>query len=134
MVLLYNSSKLLLSASFLLTKACARRTDRKVARKNAMTVECNVKSRERMVVLGQTSRGYCGRVHAIEVRPEDSDLPEGELERRLLEFGFTEGAYVEILHEGLFGRDPIAVRVNDTTVAIRRREAMAILVSTSDVA
>ena len=27
-----------------------------------------------------------------------------------------------------FGRDPIAVRVNNTTVALRRREAMAILV------
>ena len=51
-----------------------------------------------------------------------------ELERRLIELGFTEGATIEILHEGAFGRDPIAVRVNDATVALRRREAMAILV------
>jgi len=29
----------------------------------------------------------------------------------------------------LIGRDPIAVRINDATVALRRREAMAILVS-----
>jgi ferrous iron transport protein A len=35
---------------------------------------------------------------------------------------------VEILHQGLFGRDPIAVRVNEATVALRRREAAAILV------
>ena len=48
-----------------------------------------------------------------------------ELERRLLELGFVEGAHVEILHEGPLGRDPIAVRVNDTTIALRRREAMA---------
>ncbi len=82
--------------------------------------------------LGQSKRGYSGHVHALEVRPHHSDLPEGELERRLVELGFTEGAYVKILHEGLFGRDPIAVRVNDTTVAIRRREAMAILVSSSE--
>lgn len=43
--------------------------------------------------------------------------------------GFVEGASVEILHEGVFGRDPIAVRVDNATVAIRRREAMAILVA-----
>ena len=45
-----------------------------------------------------------------------------------IELGFTEGAHIEILHEGAIGRDPIAVRVNDATVALRRREAMAILV------
>jgi ferrous iron transport protein A len=78
--------------------------------------------------LGLAKRGYRGRVQAIEVLPHHCDLPEGELERRLIELGFTEGANVEILHEGLFGRDPIAVRVNDNTVAIRRREAMAVVV------
>jgi ferrous iron transport protein A len=49
-----------------------------------------------------------------------------ELERLLLEIGFVEGARVEILHEGPFGRDPIAVRVDDMRVALRRREAAAI--------
>ena len=34
-----------------------------------------------------------------------------ELERRLLELGFVEGASVEVLHEGPVGRDPIARRV-----------------------
>ena len=38
-------------------------------------------------------------------------------------------AVVELLHQGLFGGDPIAVRVADTTIALRRREAMAILVT-----
>lgn len=51
-----------------------------------------------------------------------------ELERRLLEMGFVEGASIEVLHEGLFGRDPIAVRVDDTRVALRRREAGAVSV------
>jgi ferrous iron transport protein A len=46
----------------------------------------------------------------------------------LIELGFVEGASVEILHEGAIGRDPIAVRVDSATVALRRREAMAILV------
>ncbi len=98
-----------------------------------MSLNRHTQSRECYAALGESQRGYSGHVHALEVRPQDSDLPEGELERRLLELGFTEGARVEILHEGLFGRDPIAVRVNDTTVAIRRREAMAILVSPSEI-
>ena len=51
-----------------------------------------------------------------------------EIERRLLELGFLEGAEVSILHEGLIGRDPIAVRVNGSTVALRRSEAMAIFI------
>ncbi|HXW21811.1 MAG TPA: FeoA family protein [Rhodomicrobium sp.] len=82
----------------------------------------------RLSSLGQSRRGYRGRVQAIKVLPHHCDLPEGELERRLIELGFTEGARVEILYEGLFGRDPIAVRVDDSTVAIRRREAMAVVV------
>ncbi len=53
---------------------------------------------------------------------------DDELERRLLEIGFVEGARVEILHEGFIGKDPIAVRVDDMSVALRRREADAILV------
>ena len=51
-----------------------------------------------------------------------------ELERRLLELGFVEGARVELLHEGLFGRDPIAIKVDDMTVGLRRREAGSLLV------
>ena len=51
-----------------------------------------------------------------------------ELERRLLELGFVEGAHIEVIHEGLFGRDPIALKLDDMRVALRRREARAILV------
>ncbi len=78
--------------------------------------------------LGHAPRGFYGRIHAIEVAEGTPRPAAGELERRLIELGFTEGATIEILHEGAFGRDPIAVRVNDATVALRRREAMAILV------
>jgi ferrous iron transport protein A len=49
-----------------------------------------------------------------------------ELERRLLELGFVEGARVEMLHEGLFGRDPIAMKVDDMRVALRRQEAASL--------
>ena len=80
------------------------------------------------VALGAASVGFAGRIEAIRVVGNDHDLPSSELERRLIELGFVEGARVQILHEGLFGRDPIAVRVNEATVALRRREAASILV------
>jgi ferrous iron transport protein A len=79
-------------------------------------------------LLGDAPRGFRGHIDAIVVTDDTSGVPAQELERRLIELGFTEGAHVEILHEGAFGRDPIAVRVNDSTVALRRREAMSIRV------
>jgi ferrous iron transport protein A len=79
--------------------------------------------------LGNAQRGFVGRIHAIRTEHCDSILAPAELESRLLEMGFVEGANVEVLHEGMFGRDPIAVRVDNATVAIRRREAMAIMVA-----
>ena len=48
--------------------------------------------------------------------------------RLVIELGFIEGARIEVLHEGVIGGDPIAVRVDSATVAIRRREAMAVTV------
>lgn len=78
--------------------------------------------------LGDARVGFRGRIAALDVGGIGGGLPAAELERRLIELGFVEGAEVELLHEGLFGRDPIAVRVSETTVALRRREARAVLV------
>jgi len=78
--------------------------------------------------LGRGRLGFRGRIDSIQATGSGSGLAPDELERRLIELGFVEGASVEILHEGIIGRDPIAVRVDSATVAIRRREAMAILV------
>ncbi|MBI3516248.1 MAG: ferrous iron transport protein A [Proteobacteria bacterium] len=74
-----------------------------------------------VVNLGNVSKGFRGRI----VRVGGPDA--GDLERRLLEIGFVEGAPVEVVYEGPVGRDPIAIRVNETVVALRRREANAIL-------
>jgi ferrous iron transport protein A len=78
--------------------------------------------------LGHAQRGFIGRIRAIDAAASASALAPVELESRLIEMGFVEDARVEVLHEGMFGRDPIAVRVNNATVAIRRREAMAVIV------
>jgi ferrous iron transport protein A len=78
--------------------------------------------------LGSRRRGYCGVVVGLGVAANQGGLDAAELERRLLEIGFVEGARVEILHEGAIGRDPIAVRLDDMRVALRRREAEAVMV------
>jgi len=85
------------------------------------------------IALGEARLGYRGRIMALDPgHAPAAGLPPAELERRLIELGFVEGAAVELLHEGLFGGDPIAVRVVATTIALRRREAMAIRVSVPD--
>jgi len=87
------------------------------------------KQRRRQLPLGLARRGYTGIVHHLAADKAPSAWSSAELERRLIEMGFVEGARVEVLHEGLVGRDPIAVRVENVTIAVRRREAMAIIVA-----
>jgi len=80
------------------------------------------------VPLGLAKRGYRGIIHHLAASEAGSALSSEELESRLIELGFVEGARVEVLHEGIVGRDPIAVRIENVTVAVRRREAMAVFV------
>lgn len=78
-----------------------------------------------IVRLSDASIGDAGVI--VDVRAERA--PEGhgvaveELQRRLLEFGFVEGARIELIHEGAISHDPIAVRLDDMRVALRRRDA-----------
>lgn len=58
-----------------------------------------------------------------ESHPGDHGVGVEELQRRLLEFGFVEGARIEVLHEGAIWRDPIAVRLDDMRIGLRRRDA-----------
>jgi ferrous iron transport protein A len=80
--------------------------------------------------LSELGRGDRGIVIGIEPsgRNGDGDIGHEELERRLLEMGFVEGARFQILHEGLIGRDPIAIKLDDMRVALRRRDAHAVTV------
>jgi ferrous iron transport protein A len=81
--------------------------------------------------LAACTRGWRGAVAGFaESLPGGGGLDPRELERRLLEMGFIEGAEVEVLHEGPFGRDPIAVRIAGAgVVALRRRDAALIRVT-----
>jgi len=72
--------------------------------------------------------GFSGVIVEVRAGDQSGGLSGAEIERRLLEMGFVEGAPVRLVHEGLFGRDPIAVKLADRTVALRRREARAVMV------
>jgi ferrous iron transport protein A len=78
------------------------------------------------MLLGHAARGFVGIIQALKTGPDGS--ASDDLERQLIEMGFTEGARVEILHEGAIARDPIAVRIDNVTMALRRREALAVVV------
>lgn len=77
--------------------------------------------------LSTASLGFAGVVARVEA-PATGDLPPEEMERRLLEMGFVEGARIELLHQGPFGGDPIAVKLDDMRVALRRRDARGVFV------
>jgi ferrous iron transport protein A len=54
---------------------------------------------------------------------------EPQTAQRLCELGFDEGVDVEMLHRAPFGGDPIAVRVGNMVVALRRDMARLIEVA-----
>lgn len=79
----------------------------------------------RLVRLSTARPGEAGVITDVraESHPADHGVAVDELQRRLLEFGFVEGARLEVLHEGAVRRDPIAVKLDDMRVALRRRDA-----------
>jgi ferrous iron transport protein A len=54
---------------------------------------------------------------------------ERQLALRLTEIGFVPGEPVRILARGVPGNDPLAVRVGQTTFALRRHEAALVQVT-----
>ena len=51
---------------------------------------------------------------------------DGVMRRRLLDLGFVLGALVEVIRKSPLG-DPIAFRVSQTTIALRKEESSKIL-------
>lgn len=79
--------------------------------------------------LSQAHKGCKGTIAAVAEGGRDA-----EMERRLLEMGFVEGAQIEVLHEGPFGGDPMVVRLDDMRVALRRAEADLVQIGPGGVA
>ena len=63
-----------------------------------------------------------------EVRCGISEIEGGDVGLRLLELGFIEGEPLRVVAHGYPGREPIAVRIGNTTFALRRFEAEHVLV------
>ena len=61
--------------------------------------------------LGLALRGYTGVIQHLSAKDAGSALSDIELESRLIELGFVEGARVEVLHEGQIGRASCRERV-----------------------
>lgn len=71
--------------------------------------------------LGQLRRGGKGIISKLGTPGYSSDVIE-----RLMHMGLLEGAHVEIMHEAPFSKDPIAVKVRGSLIALRRSEANAV--------
>ncbi len=67
-----------------------------------------------------------------EVRTGFASGEEGDIGLRLLELGFIEGERLRVVAHGHPGREPIAVRIGNTTFALRRFEADHVLVEIAD--
>ena len=82
-----------------------------------------------LINLANCKRFDTGIVRQIDESQMLTASSSGEVEARLLEMGFIEGAKIEVLHLGVWGREPIAVRINNSNsiIALRKNEASAIL-------
>jgi ferrous iron transport protein A len=81
------------------------------------------------VSLATLRKGARGVV--VDVRDDAQSLgdeAQSTVSRRLLELGFVPGEPVEVVEEIWPGGDPMAVRLGNTTFALRRREASAVMV------
>jgi ferrous iron transport protein A len=86
-------------------------------------------SRMPPVSLATLRKGARGVV--VDVRDDAQSLgdeAQSTVSRRLLELGFVPGEAVEVVEEIWPGGDPMAVRLGNTTFALRRREASAVIV------
>ena len=63
-----------------------------------------------------------------EVRCGISEFEGGDVGLRLLELGFVAGEPLRVVAHGFPGREPIAVRIGNTTFALRRFEADHVMV------
>ena len=91
------------------------------------------------VSLAQLHIGARGTVHSVsedvamlgDLLGEDTGAT---IVMRLIEIGFVAGEPFEIIAESRPGGDPIAVRIGGSCFALRRREASAVMVVTTQTA
>ena len=73
--------------------------------------------------LGLLHKGECATVTGLATVVGDDQIA---MRMRLLELGFAPGEQIRVIAESFPRRDPMAVRLGNTTFALRRREAAMI--------
>ncbi|MEK3992972.1 MULTISPECIES: FeoA domain-containing protein [Robertmurraya] len=71
-------------------------------------------SQSKVVKLSEAKKGDSIRITKLEI--------SGVMRRRLLDLGFVPGSIVEVLRKSPMG-DPIAYRVSQTIIALRKEES-----------
>jgi ferrous iron transport protein A len=93
-----------------------------------MNGQPSVETATQSLSLAELPLGRPARIVRVDARDGGANETAESLERRLLEIGFQEGEPIEVAHTGLLGRDPLAVRIRDTLIAIRRHAAAQVMV------
>lgn len=81
--------------------------------------------------LALLKKGDCATVTGLAAT---AGVEQTAMKMRLLELGFAPGEKIRVVAESFPRRDPMAVRVGNTTFALRRHEAALIHIVRSDLA
>ncbi len=77
-----------------------------------------------LIKLDTLPTGASGTV--VHVAPGSSADDGADLARRLMELGFVPGEKIRLLKRGMPGGEPLAIKVGNSTFALRRFEAALI--------
>ena len=77
-----------------------------------------------LTTLDTLATGHSATV--IHLAPSNASEPGVDVSRRLMELGFVPGERIRMLKRGVPGGEPLAVRVGQSTFALRRFEAALI--------
>lgn len=83
------------------------------------------------ITLNQMKVGDSGIVLDVQDQDHAKSDTAFNITRRLKELGFVKGEPVKVLHKGYFGGEPLAVRIGQSTFALRNFEAALIGVTHS---
>lgn len=76
------------------------------------------------LILSQVAKNHKGRIigFGLNKASNENDI----MIKRLRDIGFEEDCIIEVTNSGPFGADPLAVKIDGTTIALRRSEASLI--------
>ncbi len=81
-----------------------------------------------LIHLDALAVGKSGTVVHVSVAPLAENEEGADLARRLMELGFVPGEKIRMLKRGMPGGEPLAIRVGNSTFALRRFEAALIAI------